>query len=105
MADTSITPEPKAAGLWLFMTLGVLLAFASISTDLFLRALPTMSAALLASEGSVQFAISGYLLGFGFGQLAWGPVSDRFGRKVPVAIGVAVFLIGSAGSGLRRHSA
>jgi DHA1 family bicyclomycin/chloramphenicol resistance-like MFS transporter len=81
----------------LLVTLAVLLAFASISTDLFLPALPTMSRALHASQGSLQFTVSGYLLGFGFGQLLWGPISDRFGRRGPVAIGVAVFVIGSAG--------
>ena len=80
--------------------LAVLLGFASISTDLFLPALPTMRAALGASEGTLQFAISGYLLGFGFGQLFWGPVSDRFGRRGPVALGIAVFTIGSAGCAL-----
>src|SRR5690606_4292100 len=60
----------------LLIILAVLLGFASISTDLFLPALPAMQLALGASEGTLQFAISAYLLGFGFGQLFWGPVSD-----------------------------
>jgi DHA1 family bicyclomycin/chloramphenicol resistance-like MFS transporter len=84
----------------LLFILAVLLGFASISTDLFLPALPTMRAALGASEGTLQFAISGYLLGFGFGQLFWGPASDRFGRRGPVALGIVVFTIGSAGCAL-----
>ncbi|HWJ72780.1 MAG TPA: multidrug effflux MFS transporter [Kaistia sp.] len=87
-------------GTQMLVTLAVLLAFASISTDLFLPALPTMSRALNASEGSLQFTISAYLLGFGFGQLFWGPISDRFGRRIPVAVGVAIFVIGSAGCAL-----
>ena len=41
-----------------------------------------------------------YLLGFAFGQLFWGPLSDRYGRRVPVALGVLVFVIGSAGCAL-----
>jgi MFS transporter, DHA1 family, multidrug resistance protein len=96
----SASTVPAAQGVRVLITLGVLLAFASISTDLFLPALPTMSHALHASEGALQFAISGYLLGFGFGQLFWGPISDRFGRRLPVAIGVVVFVIGSAGCAL-----
>lgn len=84
----------------LLVILAVLLGFASISTDLFLPALPAMQMALNATEGTLQFAISGYLLGFGFGQLFWGPISDRFGRRGPVALGVAVFVIGSAGCAL-----
>jgi DHA1 family bicyclomycin/chloramphenicol resistance-like MFS transporter len=84
----------------LLIILSVLLAFASISTDLFLPALPAMSIALAASQGTLQLAISGYLLGFGFGQLFWGPISDRFGRRGPVALGIAVFVVGSAGCAL-----
>ena len=87
-------------GFRLLFILAVLLGFASISTDLFLPALPTMQLALGASEGQLQFAISGYLLGFGFGQLFWGPLSDRFGRRGPVALGIVVFVIGSAGCAL-----
>ena len=89
--------RPTQRDFGILATLSVLLAFASISTDLFLPALPTISRALHASEGSLQFTISGYLLGFGAGQLFWGPISDRFGRRIPVAIGVAIFVIGSAG--------
>lgn len=97
--NTSITMSAKRS-LGLLATLAVLLGFASISTDLFLPALPTMQSALGTSEGTLQFAISGYLLGFGFGQLFWGPFSDRFGRRGPVALGILVFVIGSAGCAL-----
>lgn len=82
------------------LVLAVLLGFASISTDLFLPALPTMQVALRSTEGMMQLAISGYLLGFGFGQLFWGPVSDRYGRRGPVLMGTIVFVIGSAGCAL-----
>lgn len=86
------------------IVLAVLLGFASISTDLFLPALPTMQRELGTTEGMLQFAISGYLLGFGFGQLFWGPISDRLGRKWPIAIGVVVFAIGSAGCALSTEA-
>ena len=98
------TDVPVKHSVRVLITLAVLLGFASISTDLFLPALPTMSRALRAGEGSLQFAISGYLLGFGLGQLFWGPVSDRFGRRLPVAVGVAVFVIGSAGCALSTEA-
>ncbi len=101
MIDTRTTAaSPDTSGFWFLFVLAVLLGFASISTDLFLPALPTMQVALGAEDGTLELAISGYLLGFGFGQLFWGPVSDRFGRRWPVFAGVIVFVIGSAGCGL-----
>lgn len=102
-AKASTQMEP--GGFRLLFVLAVLLGFASISTDLFLPALPAMQAALGASEGTLEFAISGYLLGFGFGQLFWGPVSDRFGRRGPVVIGTLIFVIGSAGCALATDGA
>ena len=77
--------------------LSTLMGFASISTDLFLPAIPTMATALHAEVGTVELAISSYLIGFSLGQLAWGPISDRRGRRGPVAAGLILFLIGSAG--------
>ena len=82
------------AGLRVLLVLSTLLGFASISTDLYL---PAMAAALHADAGTVELTIAGYLVGFGAGQLFWGPVGDRYGRRGPVAIGLVLFVIGSAG--------
>ena len=87
-------------GIWLTVLLSVLLGFASISTDLYLPAMPSMGAQLGASQGQLELTVSGYLMGFALGQLFWGPVSDRFGRKVPLMLGVAIFVIGAAGCAL-----
>lgn len=87
-------------GLRILLILSLLMAFASISTDLYLPAMPTMAQALKVSSGTLQFTVTGYLIGFSAGQLFWGPVSDRFGRKVPVAVGLVLFIVGSAGCAL-----
>lgn len=92
--------KSQPGGVRMLATLAVLLGFASISTDLFLPALPAMQAAFGAGEGVLQFAISAYLLGFAFGQLGWGPLSDRLGRRGPIAAGVLIFVLGSAGCAL-----
>lgn len=84
----------------LLFVLALLLGFASISTDLFLPALPTMRSELGATEALMGFVVSAYLLGFAAGQLFWGPVSDRVGRRIPIGVGVLVFAIGSAGCAL-----
>jgi DHA1 family bicyclomycin/chloramphenicol resistance-like MFS transporter len=80
--------------------LGALMAFASISTDFYLPAMPTMNTSLGASAGTMEWTISGYLIGFSLGQLLWGPIGDRFGRRLPVAIGIVLFVIGSSGCAL-----
>jgi DHA1 family bicyclomycin/chloramphenicol resistance-like MFS transporter len=79
------------------LILSTLMAFASISTDLYLPALPAMADALHSDAGTLQLTISGYLIGFSLGQLLWGPASDRHGRRLPVAIGLVLFILGSAG--------
>jgi Bcr/CflA subfamily drug resistance transporter len=95
---TAAAPGP--AGLRVPLVLSTLLAFASISTDLYLPALPTMAAALHADAGTIALTIAGYLVGFSVGQLLWGPVGDRYGRRGPVAIGLLLFVLGSAGCAL-----
>jgi DHA1 family bicyclomycin/chloramphenicol resistance-like MFS transporter len=75
----------------------LLMAFASISTDIYLPAMPAMSSSLHAPAGSIELTVSGYLVGFCLAQLFWGPLSDRLGRRVPIAIGLLLFIVGSAG--------
>ncbi|GFO67778.1 Bcr/CflA family drug resistance efflux transporter [Geomonas limicola] len=95
---------PAAPGWHVLAVLSLLMGFASISTDLYLPAMPVMSRSLHASEGLVELTISGYLIGFSFGQLLWGPISDRYGRRPSVAIGLVLFVIGSAGCALSESA-
>jgi DHA1 family bicyclomycin/chloramphenicol resistance-like MFS transporter len=78
--------------MWMLAVLSALMAFASISTDFHLPALPTMAVAPHADPGVVALTISGYPVGFSLGQPVWGPVGDRYGRTVPVAIGLVLFV-------------
>jgi DHA1 family bicyclomycin/chloramphenicol resistance-like MFS transporter len=77
--------------------LSALMGFASISTDLYLPAMPTMAGDLGASAGSMELTVSGFLIGFSLGQLLWGPIGDRYGRRLPIAIGILLFVFGSVG--------
>jgi len=96
--SSSVLPEPaERHDLWTLTILSLLMAFASISTDIYLPAMPTMAAALHAAPGTAELTISGYLVGFCLGQLFWGPLSDRFGRRLPIAMGLVLFVAGSAG--------
>lgn len=99
-ADVAARQTSNQYGIGILAILSLLMAFASISTDLYLPALPAMAATLHASAGVMELTISGYLIGFSLGQLLWGPISDRRGRRLPIAIGLVMFIAGSAGCAL-----
>jgi|DewCreStandDraft_4_1066084.scaffolds.fasta_scaffold00110_105 DHA1 family bicyclomycin/chloramphenicol resistance-like MFS transporter len=89
----SAAPSPAPRGL--LLVLPALVAFQAISTDLYLPALPAIGAALGASVERVQLTLSLFLVGFGVAQLAWGPVSDRIGRRPPLLLGTGLYVLAS----------
>ncbi|MDQ2230489.1 multidrug effflux MFS transporter [Citrobacter portucalensis] len=84
-------------GLTFILILSGLMAFTSLSTDIYLPAMPTMAEDL---HGNVELTITGFLIGFTIAQLIWGPISDHMGRHKPLFIGMVLFIIGSAGCAL-----
>lgn len=84
-------------GLSFILILSGLMAFTSLSTDIYLPAMPTMATDL---HGNVELTITGFLVGFTIAQLIWGPISDHLGRRKPLFIGMVLFIIGSAGCAL-----
>src|SRR6185369_13486981 len=77
--------------------LGALTAFAPVSIDMYLPALPTIGIAFGADPGHVQLSLASFFLGLATGQAFYGPISDRFGRKRPLYAGMSLFAIASAG--------
>lgn len=83
---------------WLLMLiLSGLMGCTTLSTDIYLPAMPAMEKAL---GGNVEFTITGFLIGFAIAQLIWGPISDRVGRKKPLFVGMTIFTVGSVGCAL-----
>ncbi|WP_433290340.1 multidrug effflux MFS transporter [Pseudonocardia sp. CA-142604] len=78
------------------LVLGALIALGPFTIDMYLPALPTISTDLLTSSATVQLTLTGTLLGLGLGQLIIGPLSDRFGRRLPLLAGTAVHVLASA---------
>ena len=87
----------KTTGLSLVLLLSALMAITSLSTDIYLPAMPVMATDL---QGDAELTITGFLIGFCIAQLVWGPVSDHFGRRLPLFIGMALFIAGSVGCAL-----
>lgn len=78
------------------MLLGVLFALTALGTDAWLPALPVAARELGAPVAGMQLTVTTYFLGLALGQLVWGPVSDRYGRKPVLLAGLALALVASA---------
>ena len=87
----------KTTGLSFILILSALMAFTSLSTDIYLPAMPLMAKDL---HGDAELTITGFLIGFCIAQLIWGPISDHFGRRLPLFAGMALFIVGSVGCAL-----
>jgi len=71
--------------------LAALTAIGPLSTDMYLPSLPDIAHQLNASTAQAQFTISSYLIGFAFGQILYGPISDRHGRKPVLLAAIALY--------------
>lgn len=77
--------------------MAALMALNSLAIDIMLPALPAMSEALhVAHENDRQFVLTAYLVGFGIAQLFFGPLSDRYGRRLPLMAGMAIYVVAAA---------
>ncbi|MEK9946746.1 MAG: multidrug effflux MFS transporter [Alphaproteobacteria bacterium] len=82
----------RAGTLPLIIVLSAVLVVGEMATDMFIAALPQLSREFSASVSTVQLTLGTYMVGFALSQLAYGPISDRFGRRVPLMLGTALFL-------------
>ncbi|MEE2040306.1 multidrug effflux MFS transporter [Nocardiopsis sp. CT-R113] len=79
----------------LVMVLGVLAATGPLATDMYLPAFPQITQDLGTSEAQIQLTLTAIMLGLAVGQLVLGPMSDAWGRRGPLLVGVAVFTVTS----------
>lgn len=91
---------PPASGLspaLVVLTLALLLGIQPVTTDLYLPALPALTAGFGARMAQAQLTLSALLLAFGCSQLVWGPLSDRFGRRPVLLWGLGGYVLASIG--------
>lgn len=77
------------------LILGALSAFGPLAIDFYLPGFPAMALAFATDEKHIQTTLAAYFLGLSLGQLAYGPVADRFGRRIPLLVGVTLFTLAS----------
>lgn len=106
MADSSSGGKPDITGaqraplpsrLELIVLLGALTVFAPLATDMYLPALPTLEREFRTSMLGVQATLAAFFIGFAVGQIFFGPVTDRFGRRPPLYAGLLLFAAASFG--------
>lgn len=98
--DGSPSHQTSIRGRGEFIALiAAIMAINALAVDIMLPGLPQIGASLgVHSENHVQFVITAYLLGLGVSQLFYGPLSDRFGRRLPLFGGLAIYVVAALGS-------
>jgi DHA1 family bicyclomycin/chloramphenicol resistance-like MFS transporter len=91
---SSPTPASQLSAGLLFI-LALLSAVAPFATDLYLPAFPAITDDFATDATGVQLTLTAFLVGVAAGQLLFGPISDRFGRRLPLLIGAVVFVLAS----------
>lgn len=90
------TTRAQVVGRPLAVVLGLLTIFGPISMDLYLPVLPALTTELRAATSVAQLTVTACLLGLAAGQIVAGPLSDRFGRRRPLLVGVVAYVATSA---------
>lgn len=92
--QTSVRPRGEFIAL-----IAAIMAINALAVDIMLPGLPQIGASLgVLSENHAQYVITAYLLGFGMSQLFYGPLSDRFGRRAPLFVGLAIYILAAIGA-------
>ena len=77
--------------------LALLTAIGPLSVDMYSPSLPAIARAFGATDAHIQLSVSAYLIGFAVGQIGYGPLSDRFGRKPVIVTALVIYIAAGVG--------
>ena len=89
--------KPERSMLFVILILGALSTLSPLSIDMYLPAFTQMAEAFHTTVATISLSISSYFIGLSLGQIFYGPVLDRFGRKKPTYFGLILFIVASIG--------
>ena len=87
----------------LILILGLLSMLMPLSIDMYLPSMPTIAQDFNVADATVQLTISCYLLGFSFGQLLFGPITDSYGRRYVLIAGLIIFIVAALICGIAAN--
>ncbi len=90
-----MNPIKKQSQFYLILILGLLSAIGPLSIDMYLPAFPSIAKGLHTTVSSVMLSLSSFFVGISVGQLLYGPLLERYGRKTPLYFGLGLYAISS----------
>ncbi|OAP22443.1 Bicyclomycin resistance protein [Amycolatopsis sp. M39] len=93
--SATLPEHPRRGKIRRLLILGGLSAFGPLSIDMYLPALPRMAGDFQASDTTVQLTLTAFVIGLAVGQIIAGPLSDSFGRRGPLLVGLGLYIAGS----------
>src|SRR6201992_139042 len=85
--------KPRLHNTWILVLLGALCVVTPFAVDMYLPAFSRIAAEYKTTTSEISLSLSTYFVGFALGQMIYGPLLDRFGRKRPLYVGLALYIL------------
>jgi MFS transporter, DHA1 family, multidrug resistance protein len=96
LPEQSLVQKPRKQ-FYLILILGLLTAIGPFSIDMYLPAFPDIAKNLNTTVSQVMLSLSSFFIGISIGQMIYGPLLERYGRKKPLYVGITIYLLASLG--------